>query len=74
MTSKLGTNVGSVDRALRLVLGLVLLAVPFLSGAALFQSGTATLIAVLVGVVLIATSAMKFCPLYRVLGIQTCKL
>ncbi|WP_420014024.1 YgaP family membrane protein [Tateyamaria sp.] len=74
MTSKFATNVGSVDRGLRIVLGLVLLGASFLSGAALFQSGAATGIAVLIGLVLIATSAMKFCPLYRILGIRTCKL
>jgi len=74
MASKFGTNVGTVDRAVRIVVGLILLAAPFLSGAALFQSGAATGVAVVAGIVLIATSAMKFCPLYRVLGIQTCKL
>ena len=67
-------NVGKLDRIFRLVLGIVLLAAPFISGMALFQSGTATIISVIVGLVMIGTSAMKFCPLYRVLGIQTCKL
>jgi hypothetical protein len=65
---------GTMDRALRVALGLVLLGLPFVSGAALFQSTTATLVAVVLGIVMIATSALKFCPLYRVLGIQTCKL
>ncbi len=67
-------NVGSIDRVLRIVLGLVLIALPFLSNMALFASGTATVIAVVVGLVLIATSAMRFCPLYRIFGIRTCKL
>ncbi|MBM1311083.1 DUF2892 domain-containing protein [Sulfitobacter mediterraneus] len=67
-------NVGSIDRVLRIVLGLVLIALPFVSNIALFASGTATVIAVVVGLVLIATSAMRFCPLYRIFGIRTCKL
>ena len=67
-------NVGSIDRVLRIVLGLVLIALPFVTNMAMFASGTATVIAVVVGVVLIATSAMRFCPLYRIFGIRTCKL
>ncbi|MBM1634481.1 DUF2892 domain-containing protein [Sulfitobacter mediterraneus] len=67
-------NVGSIDRVLRVVLGLILIALPFVSNMALFASGTATVIAVVVGLVLIATSAMRFCPLYRIFGIRTCKI
>lgn len=67
-------NVGSIDRVLRIVLGLVLIALPFVSNMALFASGTATVIAVVVGLVLIGTSAMRFCPLYRIFGIRTCKI
>ena len=67
-------NVGSIDRVLRIVLGLVLITLPFVTNMAMFASGTATVIAVVVGVVLIATSAMRFCPLYRIFGIRTCKL
>lgn len=67
-------NVGTTDRVLRLVLGLVLLAAPFISGLALFNSSAATVISVLAGLVMVATSAMKFCPLYRIFGIRTCKL
>ena len=44
-------NVGKIDRIFRLVLGIVLLAAPFVSGMALFQSGTATIISVIVGIV-----------------------
>lgn len=68
------TNLGTLDRVLRLVLGLILLAAPFVSGLALFDSSTATIISVIVGIVMVATSAMKFCPLYRIFGIRTCSL
>lgn len=67
-------NVGTIDRGLRIVLGLVLLAAPFVSGLGIFESGIATVLSVIVGIVMITTSALRFCPLYRVLGIQTCKI
>jgi len=58
----------------RAVLGLILIAVPFFSGAAVFDGGAATVVSVAVGIVMLATSAMRFCPLYRIFGIRTCKL
>lgn len=68
------TNVGTIDRVFRIVLGLVLLAAPFISGMALFASTPATIISVIAGIVMLGTSAMKFCPMYRIFGIRTCKL
>ena len=67
-------NVGSVDRIIRLVLGALLVVAPFLTGLALFNNTAGTVVSVIVGVVLIATALMNFCPMYRVLGIRTCKI
>ncbi|SIT82294.1 Protein of unknown function [Yoonia rosea] len=67
-------NIGTIDRIFRLVLGIVLLAAPFVSGMAVFQSGTATIISVIVGLIMLGTATLKFCPLYRIFGIQTCKI
>lgn len=67
-------NIGSIDRAIRIILGLVLLVAPFVSGLALFSTPFATAIAIIVGLVMLATSGMRFCPMYRLFGIQTCKL
>jgi hypothetical protein len=58
----------------RIILGIVLLLAPFVSGMGLFESGLATAISVIAGIVMLATSAMKFCPIYRLFGIRTCKL
>ena len=66
-------NVGKIDRLVRYALGAILIAMPFLSDASLFQ-GAMTWVSVIIGVVLIATAGMKFCPLYRILGVNTCKL
>lgn len=67
-------NVGSVDRIVRLILGALLVVAPFISSMAIFSSSAGTVVSVIVGVVLIATALMNFCPMYRVLGIRTCKI
>lgn len=70
----MNTNVGTIDRAFRMILGVVLLLAPFVSGLALFGSTASTGISVVLGLVMLGTSAVKFCPLYRIFGIRTCKL
>jgi len=72
--TEMTNNIGTLDRAFRAILGIVLLAAPFVSGMTLFSSTTATVISVAVGAIMLGTSAIKFCPLYRLLGVQTCKL
>jgi len=67
-------NVGTVDRIIRLVIGLALILAPFVTNWALVQSTTGTILSVVVGLILAGTSMMKFCPLYRILGLRTCKV
>ena len=66
-------NLGTIDRILRLAIGILLVLAPFVGQISLLQSGGVTALSVIVGLVLIATSALKFCPLYRIFGIRTCK-
>jgi hypothetical protein len=66
-------NVGTIDRLLRIVIGVILLGLPFMSGLAIFESTAATVVAVIAGIIMIATSAMRFCPLYRIFGLRTCR-
>jgi hypothetical protein len=66
-------NLGTIDRVLRIVLGLVLLAAPFVSGMAIFASTPVTIVSVIAGIVMLATSAMRFCPIYRIFGMRTNK-
>lgn len=61
----MNSNVGSIDRVVRVVLGLALLSAFFLLEGALRWVGLA-------GVVLLLTAAVSFCPLYRILGVNTC--
>ena len=57
------SNIGGIDRILRMVVGLVLIG--------LAATGTVGAWG-WVGVVPLATSLFKFCPAYTVLGINTC--
>lgn len=58
-------NVGGIDRALRIVAGLALIGLT-LAG----QIGPWGWI----GVVPILTGALRFCPLYPLIGLSTCPL
>ena len=58
-------NEGGLDRALRIVLGLVLLSLVFVGPQSLWG---------LVGLVPLATGLIGFCPLYQIFGLNTCPL
>lgn len=66
-------NVGPIDRALRLILGVVLIIVAFaLLGVT--DGAVAGIIAVAVGAVMLLTAAIGFCPAYLPLKMSTCKI
>lgn len=55
-------NIGSIDRLLRIIIGLAIL-------------GAGLLIPTwwgLVGIIPLATAFIRFCPLYRLFGLSTC--
>lgn len=60
-------NVGSVDKILRIVIGLGLLSLLFVLEAPMKYLG-------LIGLVPLATSLMGWCPLYTLIGVNTCKV
>ncbi|MBT3413466.1 MAG: DUF2892 domain-containing protein [Anaerolineae bacterium] len=62
-------NIGQTDRIIRFVLGAVLIALRFLGTL----SGTAGLIALIAGIVLIVTAFINFCPIWALLKINTKK-
>lgn len=68
------TNVGTVDRGVRLVLGVALIAAALFSGLTIFDGAVMKYGAILVGVVLAVTGLMRTCPAYSILGIRTCKV
>lgn len=61
-------NVGSIDRGIRALVGIVLLAVYFLGAV----GGTLGIVALVAGIVLLGTAAIGWCPPYSLLGINTC--
>jgi hypothetical protein len=58
-------NEGTIDRALRVVFGLVVLSLVFVGPQTAWGW---------VGLVPLVTGLVGFCPLYSVLGINTCSL
>lgn len=60
------TNVGNVDRILRVVAGLVLIAVFFMYPEASWRYWA------LIGIVPLATGLFSTCPVYSLLGMSTC--
>lgn len=61
-------NVGGIDRILRIVVGLALIAGFFLNADAGYRW------LYLIGIVPLATGLMQTCPLYSILGISTCPM
>jgi len=59
------TNVGSIDRIARLLIGLLLITLAALGTIGVWGW---------IGVVLVATAALSFCPLYTVFGLNTCPM
>ena len=58
-------NAGKIDRALRLIVGAVLIVWAVISGNVYGYAG----------IILVLTAAIGFCPFYTLLGINTgCKL
>jgi hypothetical protein len=61
------TNVGGFDRILRIVVGLALIVWFFMDQGTGFWHW-----AKLIGIVPLATGLMSSCPLYSILGLNTC--
>ncbi len=72
MTEDLMTqNMGSLDRIVRLVIGLVLIIAPLLNLPATWKIAWLAYASMGVGAVLAVTAVIGVCPLYSVLGIRT---
>ena len=59
------TNVGGLDRALRIVLGLVLIGLTLTGVIGVWGW---------IGIVPVLTGALSTCPIYAVLGLDTCPM
>lgn len=63
-------NMGSADKMIRIILAVVF--------SVLYFTGTVTgllgIVLLVLGGVFLLTSLVSFCPLYTILGINTCKV
>nr|WP_321460354.1 DUF2892 domain-containing protein [uncultured Cohaesibacter sp.] len=57
-------NVGKLDRIIRVIVGIVLLAIVFIGPQTLWG---------LIGIVPLATGLFRFCPLYTLIGYNSCE-
>ncbi|TDE39600.1 YgaP family membrane protein [Antarcticimicrobium sediminis] len=58
-------NEGTLDRALRIIVGLILLSLIFIGPKTMWG---------LVGLIPLATGLLGWCPLYQILGLKTCPM
>ena len=65
-------NVGTPDRVIRLIAGLVLAAVILFAGLGVFANPLLYWGGLVVAAILVVTAAVRFCPLYTVFGLSTC--
>ena len=57
-------NVGAGDRALRIIVGLALMVMAYMSTIGVWGW---------IGIIPLMTGMIKFCPMYAILGMKTCK-
>ncbi|HAR72277.1 YgaP family membrane protein [Empedobacter falsenii] len=62
-------NMGTFDKSIRLLIAIILVVLYFTN----VISGTLGIIALIIAGVFILTSLLSFCPLYTVLGFNTCE-
>ncbi len=64
-------NVGGADRVIRIVIGIILIAAPYFLSLAIWENQSARVIIQIIGAVLLITGLIRFCGLYKILGIRT---
>ena len=62
------SNVGGIERPIRILLGVLMLGI----GAFANLSLLATAIVLIVGTVALVTGVIEYCPLWTMLGVNTC--
>jgi uncharacterized membrane protein HdeD (DUF308 family) len=60
-------NVGGMDRGIRIVIGIVLLALGFMH----VVTGTVAMVAYFIGAIALVTGVIRFCPAWAMFGINT---
>jgi hypothetical protein len=60
-------NVGKTDRIIRIIIAILLFII------SIVISGWLRIILIIIGIMLLITTITRFCGLYKLLGINTCK-
>lgn len=63
-------NVGTIDKVLRIAIGAIMAYLYFSETV----TGTLGIIALVIGIAAFITSAIGFCGLYSIIGVNTCKV
>jgi hypothetical protein len=63
-------NMGTADRSIRVIIAAIV-GVLYFTG---IISGTLGIVMLILAIVFVLTSVVSFCPLYTLLGINTCKI
>ncbi|MAS04548.1 MAG: hypothetical protein CL534_07605 [Ahrensia sp.] len=63
------TNMGGMDRGIRAIVGIILLALYFMGTV----TGALGWVVLIVGIVMLATAVIGWCPAYMPFGIKTCR-
>lgn len=67
------SNVGTLDRLFRLIVGVALIAAPYFYVSEIWADDLYRYGLPAVGGILILTALVRFCPLYRIFGLRTCR-
>jgi hypothetical protein len=62
-------NMGNLDRIIRVIAAIIFSALYFTG----MVTGTFGMVLLVLGAVFLATSLINFCPLYTLLGVNTCE-
>lgn len=57
-------NIGNIDASIRIIIGIILLSLIFIGPKSLWG---------LIGLIPIISALLRYCPLYPILGINTCQ-
>lgn len=63
------TNMSTADKFIRVLIGIAIAILYYLE----IISGTTAIVILGVGIILLITSLVSYCPLYAIFGIKTCK-
>ena len=67
------SNEGSIDRVIRVVIGVALLGLAF-AKLGVMDGLIGGIVAAVVGAIMLLTGIVGFCPAYKIVGLRTCPL